>query len=351
MSGVTAKDIAKKLGISTASVSVALNGKPGVSQATRNKILAAAAEMGYYDQKNASAGGKLLCFLIYVDQVVGIAQESTFYTFVLKGIEAQAKQLGYRVLIRYYYANRDFAEQLSDILGDLAGLLILGTDLTAARKAQLAPLIDGTDFPFPVVMIDNFLCSGCVDCVGNDNLLGAQSAIRYLIGLGHTSFGYLRARQRVSNFDDREKGIHAALAEQLPDAARSLEIIDVDIAADRAYQDLDRWLEGRTALPQALFAENDVVAAAAIRALTARGIRVPQDISVMGFDDIPLCEMVEPTITTVHSFKETLGREAVTLLHRRISSGQSAAQIQASGVMKVSLSTRIVARKSVTPPR
>ena len=331
MSGVTAKDIAKKLGISTASVSVALNGKPGVSQATRNKILAAAAEMGYYDQKNASAGGKLLCFLIYVDQVVGIAQESTFYTFVLKGIEAQAKQLGYRVLIRYYYANRDFAEQLSDILGDLAGLLILGTDLTAARKAQLAPLIDGTDFPFPVVMIDNFLCSGCVDCVGNDN--------------------HLRARQRVSNFDDREKGIHAALAEQLPDAARSLEIIDVDIAADRAYQDLDRWLEGRTALPQALFAENDVVAAAAIRALTARGIRVPQDISVMGFDDIPLCEMVEPTITTVHSFKETLGREAVTLLHRRISSGQSAAQIQASGVMKVSLSTRIVARKSVAPPR
>ena len=94
-----------------------------------------------------------------------------------------------------------------------------------------------------------------------------------------------------------------------------------------------------------------MVAAAAIRALTAQGIRVPQDISVMGFDDIPVCEMVEPTITTVHSFKETLGREAVLLLHRRITSGQSGAQIQASGVMKVSLSTRIVTRKSVAPRR
>ena len=351
MAGVTVKDIAKKLGVSTASVSVALNGKPGVSQATRNRILAAAAEMGYNDQKSATADGKLLCFLIYVDQVVGIAQESTFYTSVLKGIEAQAKQLGYRVLIRYYYANRDFAEQLSDILSDLAGLLVLGTDLTLMRKAQLFPLVSGQDIPFPVVMIDNFLFSSYVDCVGNDNLFGAKSAISYLIDLGHTSFGYLRARQRVTNFEDREKGIRMALEEHLPDAPNPLEIIDVDIAADRAYLDLCRWLEGRSSLPQALFAENDVVAAAAIRALTAQGIRVPQDISVMGFDDIPVCEMVEPTITTVHSFKETLGREAVLLLHRRITSGQSGAQIQASGVMKVSLSTRIVTRKSVAPRR
>lgn len=347
MSGVTAKDIAKKLGISTASVSVALNGKPGVSQATRNKILAAATEMGYYDQKNAAADGKLLCFLIYVDQVVGIAQESTFYTFVMKGIESQAKQLGYRVLIRYYYANQDFAEQLSDIISDLSGLLILGTDMTTERKSQLSPLAGGLDFPFPVVIIDNFLFSSYVDCVGNDNLFGAKSAISYLIDLGHTSFGYLRARQRVTNFDDREKGIRMALSEHLPGASNPLEIIDVDIAADRAYLDLCRWLEGRDSLPQALFAENDVVAAAAIRALTAHGIRVPQDISVMGFDDIPVCEMVEPTITTVHSFKETLGREAVMLLHRRITSGLVGSQIQASGVMKVSLSTRIVSRRSV----
>lgn len=345
MANITAKDIAERLGLSTASVSVALNGKPGVSQATREKILAAAAELGYALPKASAGDGRLLCFLIYTDPAVGIAQESTFYTFVLKGIEDEAKELGYRVLIRYYYADRGFDEQMDDILGDLAGLVVLGTDMTAGRRPQLSPLTGGLDLPFPVVILDNFLFSSYVDCVGNDNLFGAKAALSHLIDLGHRTFGYLRARQRITNFDDREAGIRLALQEHLPDAP--LTIVDVDIAADRAYEDLCRWLEGRTALPDALFAENDVVAAAAIRALRARGIAVPQAVSVMGFDDIPICELVEPTITTVHSFKETLGREAVGLLHRRIAKGLTAAQVQAAGTIKLSLSTRIVTRGSV----
>ena len=339
MAGITAKDIAEKLGISTASVSVALNGKPGVSQATREKILAVAASMGYSLPKASSGDGRLVCFLLYADPAVAVAQESSFSTFVLKGVEDTAKELGYRVLIRYAYAGRDLAAQLEDILDDLAGLLILGTDLTATRRSQLASL------PLPAVVVDNFLFSGYVDCVGNDNLFGAKSAVSYLIDRGHRSFGYLRARQRTANFDDREAGVHLALQEHLPGAA--LTVVDVDIAADRAYEDLRRWLESQPDLPDALFAENDVVAAAAIRALRAAGIAVPEAVSVMGFDDIPICELVEPTLTTVHSFKETLGREAVGLLHRRITQGFSPAQVQAAGAIKLSLSTRIVPRDSV----
>ena len=226
MANITAKDIAEKLGISTASVSVALNGKPGVSQATREKILAVAASMGYSLPKASSGDSRLVCFLLYADPAVAVAQESSFSTFVLKGVEDTAKELGYRVLIRYAYAGRDLADQLEDILDDLAGLLILGTDLTAARRSQLASL------PLPAVVVDNFLFSGYVDCVGNDNLFGAKSAVSYLIDQGHRSFGYLRARQRTANFDDREAGVHLALQEHLPGAA--LTVVDVDIAADRA---------------------------------------------------------------------------------------------------------------------
>lgn len=90
-----------------------------------------------------------------------------------------------------------------------------------------------------------------------------------------------------------------------------------------------------------------MIAAAAIRALHSKGLRIPQDISVMGFDDIPLCEMVDPAITTVHSFKERLGIEAVQLLHRRIMSSENVQSAQTSGVMKLSMSTRIVERSSV----
>ena len=347
MPGTTAKEIAQKLGISTASVSVALNGKPGVSQATRRRILAAAAELGYSATKASSADGKLLCFLIYVDQTVGIAQESTFYTFVLQGVETAAKDLGYRTLIRYYHANQSFEAQMSDIINDISGLLVLGTDMTTARRKEIGPMIGDVELPFPIVIIDNFIFSAYVDCVGNDNLYGAKSAMSYLIDQGHRRFGYLRAKQRITNFDDRENGVRMALTEHIGSAFEPLEVIDVDIAADRAYQDICHWLDSKEKLPDALFAENDVVAAAAIRAFNSRGIRVPNEISVMGFDDIPLCEMVEPTITTVHSFKERLGIEAVGLLHKRILKGENVQAAQSSGVIKLSMSTRVVARKSV----
>lgn len=347
MANPTAKELAQRLGLSAASVSVALNGKPGVSPSTRSRILAAAAELGYLSPKNAPQSGHLLCFLIYVDQIVGIAQESTFYTFVLKGVESAAKELGYRILIRYYHADRSFDEQMSDIIHDISGLLILGTDMTLARRSELGPFIGEAHFPFPIVIIDNFLFSSCVDCVGNDNLYGTKSAISYLIDRGHRYFGYLRAKQRITNFDDREKGIRMALEEHIGPSHRPLEIIDVDIAADKAYQNICSWLDAKKELPHALFAENDVVAAAAIRALNTHGIRVPEEISIMGFDDIPVCEMVEPTITTVHSFKERLGVEAVELLHKRLLRGETVQAAQASGILKLSMSTRIVERRSV----
>ena len=159
MAGITAKEIAQRLGLSTASVSVALNGKPGVSEATRQRVLAAAAELGYGTSKGPGAEGKLLCFLIYVDPDVSIVQESTFYTFVLRGIETAAKDLGYRILIRYYDAGRGFEEQMADILPDLSGLLVLGTDMTAPRRGEIGPLIGDVELPFPIVVVDIVLFS------------------------------------------------------------------------------------------------------------------------------------------------------------------------------------------------
>ena len=237
---------------------------------------------------------------------------------------------------------------MADILNDISGLLILGTDMTLARHKAGQELTNWSNFRFPVVIIDNFIFSAYVDCIGNENLYGAKSAMSYLIDRGHRSFGYLRAKQRIANFDDREHGLRMALQEHLGDAGlEALELIHVDISAEKAYRNICTWLDAKQTLPTALFAENDVLAAAAIRALHSKGLHVPQDISVMGFDDIPLCEMVDPAITTVHSFKEKLGIEAVRLLHQRIQRGENVQSAQASGVMKLSMSTRIVERSSV----
>ena len=188
MAGATAKDIAKKLGISTASVSVALNGKPGVSAATRQRILAAAAELGYYAPKIMAADSRQFCFLIYIDPEVGIVQASTYYTFVLQSVERAAKELGCRVLIRYYYANRSFTEQMSDILQDIDGLLVLGTDMTSAQQSELGAMIVNGSLPFPAVVIDNFILSAYADCVGNDNLYGTKAAVSYVIEQSRRTF-------------------------------------------------------------------------------------------------------------------------------------------------------------------
>lgn len=346
MSGVTVKDIALKAGVSVASVSVALNGKPGVSETTRQAILSAALSLGYNVSKNARSNAKTICYLIYIDQEVGIAQETTFSSFVLKGVETAAKELGYRILIRHCYSQYPLSEQITDILQDVSGLLILGTDLTSERKSDIDFLLHNHEISIPVVILDNFTLSSYVDCVGNDNLYGAKSAMSYLIDHGHRRLGYIRAKQRITNFDDRENGILMAIREHLGVNTDLFCVVPADISAEKAYQDICVWLSSNHDLPDAFFAENDVIAAAAIRAFNSYGISVPETVSIVGFDDIPVCEMVNPSITTIHSFKEKLGSEAVSLLHKRIINGDTVQSARATGVVKLALSTRIVERKS-----
>jgi len=103
MANVTARDLAKILGISTAAVSMALNGKPGVSTETRNKVLATAAELGYVTPKSRQAeqqAKKIISFVIYTG--IGVAEQTTFSNFVMRGAEAVAKDLGYRLLVHYF---------------------------------------------------------------------------------------------------------------------------------------------------------------------------------------------------------------------------------------------------------
>ena len=123
--------------------------------------------------------------------------------------------------------------------------------------------------------------------------------------------------------------------------------IEVDISSEGAFQDFDAWVKQEPPLPDALFAENDIIAAAVIRVLKKHGYRVPDDVSVIGFDDIPMCEMLDPPLTTVHSFKEELGIIAVEHLDRRIRRGEVPHQMTSVGRLSTALSTCLVTRFSV----
>jgi LacI family transcriptional regulator len=349
MSGITAKDLAKKLGLSAAAVSMALNGKPGVSEKTREIVLAEAIRHGYLPSKSREQilpTGKTICFMIYYEQS-GVAEQTSFSTFVLKGVEMGAKKYGYKTLFTYYHADQPFETQINDTVSHgVSGIIILGTDMTEMRKDAITEFMSKS-IRVPVVIVDNFIFASYVDCVGNDNIFGAKSAISYLIDQGHRKIGYLRSKQRITNYEDREIGIRLALGEHPELTLAPLQVVDVDIASEKAYADICAWLKEKPELPDAFFAENDVVAAASIRAFKAWGIRVPDDVSVIGFDDIPICDMMEPSITTMRSFKEKLGEIAVDLLQDRILAGDTVQTARENGLLKISLSTQLKERSSV----
>ena len=346
MADVTARDLAIQLGISTAAVSMALNGKPGVSSETRGKVLAAAAKLGYVTPKTRQserAAKNIISFVIYTG--IGVAEQTTFSTFVMRGAESVAKGLGYRILVHYFYADQPWDEQIKRILSDACGVILLGTDITEPQRDAFFEFYHLGNVP--LVIIDNFLFSAYVDCVGNDNTYGVKSAVSHLINCGHKKIGYLRSKQRIVNFDDRELGIQLSMAEHKDQNLAELQILPVDISPDKAREDIFAWLRAGNIPAEAFFCENDMLAAAFIRVLKESGYRVPEDVSVIGFDDVQICEMIDPPITTMHAFKERLGKTAVDLLHARIESGDTIQTSRESGLMKVALSLQLKERRSV----
>ena len=345
MAGVTAKEIAAKLNLSPSAVSLALNGKPGVSEATRALVIETAAQLGYGRLEGAGlpGPGRTVCFIRYAGRIVQIAEHTSFSAFVLQGVEARATELGYGTQVRYLNAGDLYSPQALEFIRKVDGVVFLGTDVTEAQLPELEQFF-GALGDTPVVVVDSAALANRVDCVINDCFGGARAAAELLLRTGHRRIGYVKAKQRIRNLDERERGVRAALDQAgLPLAAT----IEVDISSEGAFQDFDAWFKSGPPLPDALFADNDVIAAAAIRVLKKHGRHVPDDVSVIGFDDIPMCEMLDPPLTTVHAFKEELGVVAMDLLDRRIKRGEVPHKMASVGLLNTTVSTALVERFSV----
>ena len=345
MSGITAKDIAEHLGLSASAVSLALNNKPGVSEQTRAMVFDAAMRLGYVGVKmpTSSSPRRRLCFVFYVNKLVSIAENTTFSSFVLRGVESAASAMGYSTQVRYLSAGASVEKQAADICRDVDGIVLLGTDVTEESLPEIEAFLAAVK-PLPLVMVDNFFFADRLDTVGDDNAGGSRQAVEYLIQRGCRRIGYLRSRHRIMNFEERESGLRAGLRAA---GLKPADIVDMGISFDDAMVDMDRYLDSNKDLPDGFFAENDVIAAAAIRAMKARGIDMPGQVSVIGFDDIPICDLTDPSLTTVHAFKEQLGEVAVNLLERRLTLPRDALDADCSGYLRVAVSTRIHIRSSV----
>lgn len=310
---ITAKDLAQALNISPAAVSLALNNKPGVSDETRAKVWAAAREAGYtaFRQDSEKSFSMCLQYVIYV-KFGSVVRETTFHSIVMRGIEAQCKKLGYGMRFSYFYENQSWPEQLRAISHNTAGIILLGTELSENDIDVFKPL------NLPIVVVDNPIGYPDYDCVVNDSAAGAYNAIRYLISKGHTKIWYLCSKQKIVNFTEREKGVLKALASDPRTKDLDPVIVPVDITGTLTAEDISAFIAEKKEFPTAVFADNDLLAATAIRVFKQHGLQVPDQISIIGYDHLPIADMIDPPMTTVHVHKESMGATAVNLLHERI---------------------------------
>ena len=345
---ITAKEIAEMLNVSPSAVSLALNGRPGVSDATRELIINTAAKYDYTvpQRQNSISATCNIRYVIYVGEGL-VVNEISFHSIVLQGIEARAKKLGYNVLVSYFYSNHDETEQLNAIFQNTAGIILLGTELDESSGLLEHPVVKQHP-EVPIVIVDTETFHYEIDCVFTDNLRGAYKAIEFLINQGHTKIGYLTSIQRILNFDERSEGVHRAMADH-PEA--TLQVVPVDFSSEKAYRDICLWLKDNNDLPTAFFADSDVIAFGAIRAFNRFDYKVPDDVSILGFDDMPACEMISPQLTSIRVMKVLMGSKAVEILHQRITEMSTASATEQTGVLRIAISTDVKIRRSVTSPR
>ena len=331
---VTIQELARRLGVSSATVSMALNGRPGVNAETRKRVQALARELGYQGGRERENGGnrKSLCFFVY-QRYGRVVADTQFFSQLIEAVEHTARNMGYGLSLLYCQGREELESALNSVeFSGAKGLLLLATELT---EEDLGPFFS---LPFPVVLLDCDLRGTQADSVLIDNRDGVANAVEALAGMGHRRIGYLQSSFPIRNFEQRQQGY----CEGIQRYGISPQIFLLGPTLEEAFQDMGRLLQEGIFLPTAFIAANDLIALGAMRALKKQGLRVPQQISLVGFDDVPLCRLSDPELSSIAVDRVALGAMGVERLVQRIEGDVG------PGV-KMVLRTRLVLRQSTAP--
>jgi len=317
MSGrVTIADIARRAGVSKTTVSRVLNNKPDVDKETRERILKIIEETGYVASATArnlrhQRTGKIgLLLYIYVHGIRAhrLHVASEYYFEMIRGVAYRAEELGYNLVLYTSLAWEGALDRLTHLCRarEVDGLILMGA-------GQMQPVIEVLNREaLPFIVANRRMEEPTVSYVAPDNEGGAYQATRHLIDLGHRRIAYIGRPADVETDADRRSGYRRALAEaNLP--------FDVDLYSEASfelgsgYQAMERLLN-LDSPPTAVFVFNDPLAIEAVRAIHDHGLRVPQDVAVVGFDDVHSAVVVTPSLTTVHQPLFEIGVQAMDWL-------------------------------------
>ena len=327
MASVTIKDVALAAQVSVATVSRALNGHTNVAEAVRHRVLATAKQLRYTPH---AAARSLSSRRTHMLGVVLPDLYGEFFSELVRGVDQAAREHGLHLLVSSYHGHpEEQGEALRAMRGRVDGLLVMSPYV-------VAPAVIATDLTaLPVVLINTQTAADGIAALNVDNHGGAMTMMGHLIASGHRRIAFIAGPE--DNFDahERRRGYRDALVQQLPDMQEWILPGDFDEASGhRAGLAL---VAGPT-LPDAVFAANDMMALGCLFALSQAGIRVPDDIALAGFDDIPLARYVHPALTTMRINIAEVGDRAVRMLLAQM--GKESMQAMANIVMTPDLIVR-----------
>ena len=324
---ITIKDVAKEAGVSISTVSNALNNVNVLNPDTKERVLEVARRLNYTPNLNgrnlkAQATGVLGLFLGAI--------RGPYYGELTDSIYRACMAGGYELEI---FLSSDPSHIMTNIMGHrVDGAIILNSAIEGDQEEILK------DHEIPTVYIDRILVGEKSSSVVFDSRSGGEQAAKFLLELGHKKFMYIEGVSDNYDSNERREGFFGALKR----AGITVEddyILKGEFERVNAYNAVTDFLDSGKPLPDAVFAANDLSAIGVLEALRDGGIKVPEQVSVMGCDDIETTRLVSPSVTTIRTFFEKQGTIAVEQLIR---------MINGEGGRLVTLNGRIIPRDSTT---
>lgn len=328
----SSKLVAAELGVSVATISRALTRPELLSRQTRERVLQGIERLGYRPNLIARdlRRGQTGTVLVVVPKL------APFFLEVFRGAEQAADELGLAVLMGNARGDiereKTYFDQAASRHAD--GLILLTGEVPAHGSAAMRGLP-------PLVVAIEPVRDADLPTVGVDHAAGAEEAVRHLIGLGHRRIAHIAGPEHVATARARMGGYRKALkSARLPFDELLVQRGDFTILSGQKTMNV--LLQQKPA-PTAVFTANDEMAIGAIRALKSAGLKVPEDVSVVGFDDQDFAEVYDPALSTVHIPRFDAGYQAMMMLGNVIS--------QQRAVKSVLLNTRLVIRDTSAPPK
>lgn len=316
---LTIRDIATAAGVSPATVSLVLNGKGEISGVTRAKVLEAVSRLNYVPRaaKLRSEAGETLRFLKISKHGHTVNRDhSIFISDYIDGMSAEATRRGYKleVVTHELQPISAIAETLAG--APISGVIALGTELSEADVRQLQ------GYGLPTVFIDTFYDVIEANFVNMNNADAVFKVLQRLHGQGYQRIGFVASHVDTTNFRLREQAFHKNMG-RLGLTVDPRDTISIESTYDGAYEDTLAWLSKGQDLAECYFCTNDVIAYGFLKALKEHGVRIPEDVAIVGFDNLPLSSTMDPSLTTIDVSKRKIGYLAVTVLDDLINTAEA----------------------------